>query len=272
MCRMLGIVASEPTDFKVCLRDAPRSLASLSRDHPHGWGLAVLAEPDGAAAGRWTLEKHPGCAQDDSRFHDVASSRGDVLIAHVRRRTVGPIGLQNTHPFQRDGWIFAHNGTIDELDWMRRDVSPRRGAEIVGDTDSEVFFASILSRLDATGLGAGAPIDAIGGVLAAFVRELGSRPSVGACNFLLANDDAVYGYRQGRSLYALVRGPRDPVRLRRESQETGASVETPWTTRRTAVLIASERMTDEPWQEVAERTLLRATRRPVPSLAVLVTP
>jgi glutamine amidotransferase len=271
---MLGIVASEPTDFKVCLRDAPRSLATLSREHPHGWGLAVLAdrESEDPETGKWKLDKRPACAQDDSRFHDVVSSRGDVLVAHIRKRTVGPIGLDNTHPFHRDGWVFAHNGTIDELDRMRRDVSARRHAEIVGDTDSEVFFASILSRLDAAGLDEGSSSPAIGAVLAGFVRELAARPGVGACNFLLANDDGVYAYRQGRSLYALVRGPGDVVRVRRQSRETGAAIETPWTTRRTAVLIASERMTDEPWQEVAERTLLHVTRRPVPSLVVLVAP
>ena len=61
MCRMLGIVASEPTDFKVCLRDAPRSLATLSREHPHGWGLAVLAdrESEDPETGKWKLDKRP---------------------------------------------------------------------------------------------------------------------------------------------------------------------------------------------------------------------
>jgi predicted glutamine amidotransferase len=264
MCRMLGIVASEPTDFKVCLREAPRSLATLSRDHPHGWGLAVLANQDG-----WKVEKHPACAGEDARFHDVASSRGDVLVAHIRKRTVGAIRQENTHPFQRGRWVFAHNGTIDELAWMRRDLSPLRAADIVGDTDSEVFFACVLSRFDDAGLGDGSSPSAIGAVLARFVEELATRPKVGACNFLLANDDGVYAYRQGRTLFALERGPTDAVRVRRESQETGATIETPWTARRTAVLVASERMTDEPWREVHERTLLHVSRRPAPSLTVL---
>jgi predicted glutamine amidotransferase len=265
MCRMLGIVASEPTDFKVCLREAPRSLARLSREHPHGWGLAVFAKPGG-----WAVEKHPACAHEDTRFHDVAARRGSVLVAHVRKRTVGAIRVENTHPFHRGGWVFAHNGTIEELGWMEGTVSPRRKAEVVGDTDREIFFASILSRLDAAGLDERSPADSVGSVVSNFVRELGARRSVGASNFLLASGDHVYAYRHGRSLYALRRGPSDEVRVRRDSQETGASIETPWTPRRTAVLIASERMTDEPWEEIGERTLLQVARHPVPTLTVLV--
>jgi glutamine amidotransferase len=264
---MLGIVASEPTDFKVCLKEAPRSLATLSRDHPHGWGLAVHAKRDG-----WTVEKRAACAHEDSRFYDVAARRGDLLVAHVRKRTVGPIRVENTHPFHRGRWVFAHNGTIDELDWMRRDVSAHRRAQIAGDTDSEVFFACLLSRLDDAGSEDRLSPEAATTVVASFVSELRSRPTLGACNFLLANDDGIYAYRQGRTLYSLERGPNDAVRVRLDSQETGATIETPWTARRTAVLIASEKMTDEPWRAVEERTLLHVARSPVPSLRVVVAP
>ena len=53
MCRLLGIAASEPTDFRIVLREAPRSLAALSREHRDGWGLAVFDEQGGG----WRLDK-----------------------------------------------------------------------------------------------------------------------------------------------------------------------------------------------------------------------
>jgi len=264
---MLGIVASEPTDFKVCLREAPRSLASLSREHPHGWGLAVFAE-DGEGSG-WRVQKQPGCAVDDQGFHAVAESRGELLVAHIRKRTVGAARLENTHPFRRGRWVFAHNGTIDDLGWIRAGMSEARAAEVTGDTDSELFFALILSRLDAAGLGDDASEAATNDVLTTVARDLGERPALGACNFLLANEHGVYAYRNGRSLFALERGPHDPVQSRRTSEETGASIETPWTSRRTAVFVASERMTDEPWREIPERSLLYVRRDPSPALVVL---
>ncbi|QUS47087.1 hypothetical protein [Salmonella enterica] len=41
MCRLLGIVASELTEFGLVLTEAPRCLATLSREHPDGWGIAT---------------------------------------------------------------------------------------------------------------------------------------------------------------------------------------------------------------------------------------
>jgi len=269
MCRMLGIVASEATDFRVCLREAPRSLASLSPEHPHGWGLAVFGREARGDHG-WTLKKQPACAQEDDRFHEVVvGSRGELLVAHIRKRTVGAVRMENTHPFRRGRWVFAHNGTIDELDWIRANVSAARAAEVTGDTDSELFFAFVLSRLDAAGLGERAEVEDTSAVVTGIVRDLAARAALGACNFLLANGDSMYAYRQGRSLFTLERGPHDRVRSHRESRETGASVDTPWTARRTAVLVASERMTDEPWRELQDRTLLHIARAPVPALRVL---
>jgi predicted glutamine amidotransferase len=41
---------------------------------------------------------------------------------------------------------------------------------------------------------------------------------------------------------------------------------TKWTPRRQAVFIASERITDEPWREVDDGTLLRIERMPTPRI------
>jgi hypothetical protein len=49
-------------------------------------------------------------------------------------------------------------------------------------------------------------------------------------------------------------------------------VETPWSARRVAVLVASERLTDEPWIEIPERTLLRVDFGPQPTLHTLYAP
>ena len=70
----------------------------------------------------------------------------------MRQKTVGPTRLENTHPFVSDGWVFAHNGTIQHQDALRARCSGRRLREITGDTDSELFFAYVLTRLDENGL------------------------------------------------------------------------------------------------------------------------
>jgi len=101
-------------------------------------------------------------------------------------------------------------------------------------------------------------------VISRALRDLHARPKLGACNFLLSNGRTLYAHRSGRTLFLLERRPGDAVRIERASSETGAVVETAWSPARQAVLIASERITDEPWREVAEGALLRVDRLPLP--------
>lgn len=268
MCRLLGIVASEPTDFRIVLREVPRSLAALSAEHPDGWGLAIY---DGEQPEPWSLKKGTACARVDDEFHRCAvGSRGVLLVSHVRQKTVGPTALENTHPFASDGWVFAHNGTIKDLEFVRSKVSPERARAIRGDTDSELFFAWVLSALDAAQLTHakqrhGGELDEL---VKGLVGEARAREGFGAFNFLLSNGGVTYAHRFGRSLHILRRGPHDEVRREREVDD-GVTVETSWSQRRHAVFIASERMTDEPWEELPDCTLLRIDRTPRPTVRAL---
>ncbi|HEY5145347.1 MAG TPA: class II glutamine amidotransferase, partial [Polyangiaceae bacterium] len=149
MCRLLGIAANESTEFKIVLREAPRSLAALSREHRDGWGIAVFD----AASRRWQVDKGVVCACEDERFHRLAvGTRGEVLISHIRQKTIGDTALVNTHPFERGRWIFAHNGTVKDVAWLRANASHVRLAEIQGETDSELLFAWLLTHLDDAGV------------------------------------------------------------------------------------------------------------------------
>ncbi len=270
MCRLLGIVADEPAEFTFCLREAPRSLGFLSQEHPDGWGVAVYDETR-----RWSIVKQPLSAFADPGFADAAAgSRGDMLIAHVRRRTVGPVSMENTHPFQRGPWVFAHNGTITEVDRLRAAASPERLAEIVGTTDSEVFFAFLMTRLDA--IGASGPIaerrgsvEDVDRALTEAVAEMAGRPDFGATNFLLSDGETLYAFRQGRTLHLLERTAGDEPHSEIPSRSTGTVMEATWAPRQRAILVASEEITEEPWVSVAEGTLLKVSRLPRPTVTIL---
>jgi predicted glutamine amidotransferase len=224
MCRLLGVVSAEVMSHHLPLDAAPRSLAELSPDHPHGWGLAVS---DGGR--RWDVHRATGCAKDDARFHALAmEARGRLLVAHIRNRTVGLSSLENTHPFHRGRWVFAHNGTLPDTAPLEAHTSGARRRQIQGQTDSERLFAFLLTFLDRAGPGAA---DA---ALHEATRVLLSQP--GAANFLCSDGEVLYAFRYGRSLHLL--------------QRSGGR-------RHAAVAVASERPTDEPWVEVAEGTLLR---------------
>lgn len=274
MCRLVGIVASEVTEFGLVLKEAPRSLARLSQEHPDGWGVAAHGDPEAIPPpsdrspheGGWRIHKGTLPAGQCERFHRVARrSAGNVLIAHVRQKTVGPTRIENTHPFIASGWVFAHNGTLKDYAWMRDAISPGRSAQLRGDTDSEVLFAYLLTKLDAAGAtfihGDAAALEKATHVLDSTAAELRAR-AAGAFNFLLSDGSALFVHRFGRSLFLLERGPGDAPR----DADSSASLEAPWTRRRHAALVASERLTDEPWSELPDGTFLRIDLHPRPKV------
>jgi len=260
MCRLLGIAANEPTEFRVVLRDAPRSLAALSKEHRDGWGIAIFD----AQQQRWRVERGIACAGEDERFHRLAvGSRGELLVSHIRLKTVGDTKILNTHPFDRGGWVFAHNGTVKDVAWLRAQISPQRLAEIEGETDSELIFAWLLTVLDESGATDANASPQTDRDLLRAVRCARERPDFGAFNFLLSDGSTTYAHRFGRSMFLLERGPLDAVRPRRTSRD-GTTYETPWSQHRTAIFVASEHVTDEPWSTLEDGTLLRIERGPTP--------
>jgi predicted glutamine amidotransferase len=267
MCRLLGIAANEPTEFKIVLREAPRSLAALSREHRDGWGIAVFD----ACTGTWRVDRGVVCAGEDERFHRLAiGSRGELLVSHIRQKTIGDTSLNNTHPFVRGRWIFAHNGTVKDVAWLRANASTERLAEIAGETDSELLFAWMLTRLDDAGVAGCAASADTDRALGAIARAGRERPTFGAFNFLLSDGATTYAHRFGRSMFLLERNPDDVVVSSRVARD-GTVLETPWSQRRSAVFVASERITDEPWQTIEDGTLLRIERSPTPYWRLVAT-
>ena len=239
MCRLLGIVSSRPVDFRTLLAERPRSLAALGEEHRDGWGLAAFSR------GAWRIHKGTRPASHDARFRQRALRlHGETLVSHVRKRTVGATRTANSHPFARGRWVFAHNGTVEDRAWLADHVSTSRAAEIRGDTDSEIFFAFLLTRLDAAGLANGPASSATDQLLSRVVAECRGRERFGSLNFLLSDGASCYAHRFGRSLFVLERGAHEAPPSRRAH----------------AVFVASEAMTDEPWREVPNGTLLRIER------------
>lgn len=247
MCRLLGIVTRERQDFRRCLQDAPRSLETLGREHGDGWGIAVHE----ATAG-WTVTKRATAAGEDPAFEAAASqAHGSLLVAHVRQRTVGRVSQDNTHPFRRADWVFAHNGTIERVADLRATLDEAALAAVRGETDSELLFAFLMARLSSHPSAEGSRLVA-DMVIARAVEDLANIPALGTATFLLSDGAVLYAYCQGRPISLLER-------------RTGARTD--------AILVASEQITpDEPWNAIAEGSLLVVWRRPGLGWAVIREP
>ena len=166
MCRLYGFRANEPTKVECTLVYAQNALMVQScedmagYEHAQGWGIATYEDhcPH--------VERQTWAAYRGEHFQRAAArifSR--QVLAHVRRATVGPPKIENTHPFVDGPWAFIHNGTVPSFDRLQSRLlallpEQRRNA-IHGDTDSEHVFplsASLaVARAGARSFGRAAP-------------------------------------------------------------------------------------------------------------------
>jgi predicted glutamine amidotransferase len=63
-------------------------------------------------------------------------------VSHIRFASTGAVELRNTHPFEQDGRLLAHNGVLEDLDRLDAELGDDV-ALVRGDTDSERFFALV---------------------------------------------------------------------------------------------------------------------------------
>jgi len=150
MCRLYGFRANEPTKLECSLVRAQNALMTQSvRDresltHGHGWGVAEHSD------GVPFVEKQAWAAYHGEHFKKTAARLySRAAIAHVRRATVGPPSLENTHPFVHGLWLFAHNGTVPNFERVCERLLPEldeiHRTEIHGSTDSEHVFRNLLT-------------------------------------------------------------------------------------------------------------------------------
>jgi predicted glutamine amidotransferase len=182
MCRLFAMSAGESrAKATFWLLDAPDSLSVQSHREPDGTGLGWFD-----ADGRPCVSKQPLAAYEDEPFarraQDVCSR---TFIAHVRFASTGSLAVKNTHPFQQDGRLFAHNGVIGDLPALEAQLGEDL-ARVSGDTDSERLFALITREVAARGG------DVESGIAAACGWAAEHLPLY-AINFILTSADAVWG-------------------------------------------------------------------------------
>jgi glutamine amidotransferase len=163
MCRLLGLTAGrEPISASFWLLDAPDSLEVQSRRNADGSGIGFFG-PSGTPV----LDKQPEAAFQDEEFtREAKQARSPVFVAHVRWATAGGRTVQNTHPFAMQGRIMAHNGGLGDVGRLAEQLGSYRDL-VLGETDSERYFALITQQIDAHGGDVGAGIAAAAGWIAA---------------------------------------------------------------------------------------------------------
>lgn len=247
MCRLFGMSGgSKPVRATFWLLDAPDSLSVQSRRQPDGTGLGIF-RPDGTPE----IDKSPIAAYEDEAFAQEAREvESTTFVAHIRYASTGAVDAKNTHPFEQNGRIFAHNGVIEDLARLDRELGPY-GSLVQGDTDSERFFALITRHIEwhEGNVGAG---------LAAAARWVAANLPLYALNVVLATEHELWAlrYPETHELFYLDR-PSGGRYLDAASSAGTISVHSAHLAKRPAVIVASERMDENPaWHALAPGELL----------------
>jgi len=194
------------------------------------------------------LDKQPEPAFSDTEFsHEARQAESATFVAHVRLATAGGRTVVNTHPFAMNGRIMAHNGSFGELRQVDEQLGPYRRL-VLGDTDSERYFALITQQVDACGG------DVAAGVTAA-ARWIAERLPVVALNAIITTADELWALRYPgqHALHVLERPAEDGLHVRSAT----SSVRIPALGAARSVVVASEQLDGETgWRMLAPGELV----------------
>jgi predicted glutamine amidotransferase len=240
MCRLFGMSGGrEPLRATFWLLEAPDSLAAQSRHNPDGYGLGTFG-PDGEPR----VDKRAAAAYRDHEFaREAREGESRTFVAHVRLSYTGAIEHRNTQPFVQAGRLFAHNGWVGDLPKLERELA-EHAALVGGETDSERLFA-LVTREAERDRG-----DVTQGIVAA-ARWAAAELPLFAINVIVATDGELWALRYPESdeLFLLERAPgghHGDRHLDVASERGTVRVRSHALIERAAVIVASERMSDDP--------------------------
>lgn len=147
MCRWLAYRGS-PILVEKALYSPAHSLIDQSLHSTLG------AEPtngDGFGLGWYDDQPLPGVfrsiepAWNDQNLRELSAHvTSGLFFAHIRAAIGSAVQQTNCHPFRHGRWLFMHNGYVDELARVRRDlmlaVDESLYPEIAGHADTEILF------------------------------------------------------------------------------------------------------------------------------------
>ncbi|OGR90985.1 MAG: hypothetical protein A2V88_17065 [Elusimicrobia bacterium RBG_16_66_12] len=152
MCRLFAQVSTRPERARDLLVDSDFSLlrqADFDPANPQkdGWGLAWF-DADGLP--RVTKSGRPAASERERFIRTADEAVSTAILGHIRAASNPHRDDAHAHPFEDEGWVFAHNGTLTIQREVARALGPRK-SRLKTDSDSEAYFQQFLKHLAATG-------------------------------------------------------------------------------------------------------------------------
>ncbi len=244
MCRMLAVSSQNIKEQELYFNIFP-ALASVGKVKPHrpeghhdGWGVAGFLGYKAVI-----FEKSPNDIVKEKNLYNksvskVLNSYTKFAIAHLRKASQGEVKLANTHPFIKDNWIFAHNGTIMDVKNLKIKNNFCKGT-----TDSERLFNFIVENI-------GNKINFIS-ELVEIIKYLKVKTKHTSLTFFLSNEDFLCAYRE----YSLKYAEEDDKPIWNRDYYTLY-----YTQNEKSIIFCSEQLTEEKWTPLRNSHLIVVTK------------
>jgi predicted glutamine amidotransferase len=253
MCELLGMSSNLPATLSLSLRKLAAH-GGFSGPHTDGWGIGYYEGED------VRLIKGTEAAADSEwvRFVEEHDVRSRIVIAHIRKATMGARSYRNTQPFARElagrMHLFAHNGYLPGIDALPTFKLER--FHPVGETDSEIACCALLDRMTHvwTRPAAVPPLEERLRIVSAFAADV---RALGPANFLYSDGDVLFahGHMRKRDASSTLEPPGLVClqrRCRKGERGFAASGLSIAAADQIITLLASVPLTDDPWQPVGE--------------------
>jgi predicted glutamine amidotransferase len=198
MCQLLGMNCNVPTD--ICFSfEGFCARGGKTDDHKDGWGIAFF---EGLGC-RVFLDDKPSSSSPVAAFIRQYPIKSKNVIAHIRKATIGAIGLENCHPFKRElwgrYWVFAHNGDLPALQYDHNGFY-----RAVGHTDSEQAFCLILNHIRQQFPDRKPEIEELYAALKSMTQAIASH---GIFNYLLSDGEHFFAHCSTKLCYIVRQAP-----------------------------------------------------------------
>ena len=259
MCELFAVSSKKPTAITYSLEEFSRNGSKL-RHNRDGWGIAFARDLDAFLI----KEAQPAADSIWAQFTAGHPIETQAAIAHVRYATRGLHTMENTHPFRRvmgrRTHLFAHNGTMKGIEEAVDSRALQH--QPIGETDSELAFCTLLSRLEPLyGADQNPSLDSRVEVFAELCSEM---KQLGSSNFLYHDGEVLFAHAHKRIYEEDGKhvGPKPPgLQMKRcwtctfqdEVVCSGLKVDLP---DHQTILLASVPLDDHGWEELEQGCIL----------------
>ncbi len=247
MCELLLIVANR----KVGIDLSWKALQDRAEQNSDGWGAAWLE--DDTFTSKRKPEKLPGGARG---MRIVAGITTSQFLAHVRYRVAGKVALQNTQPFLSPDNNYAFAATMSQCKVL---VRYKKSVQqyLKGRTGPELLFQVFLNKYNRN-IGDRSSLSEL--IEDVFVA--GNLKKTASASFVLMSPGGIWAYRYRKRLYYLVRKPPHEAEITLLSRKGyKAKLSSKKHPKDMVTLLSSEKLTDENWKLLPDKTLVEVTHK-----------